>query len=219
MSDLGFPLPKAEFSLLEAFAKPRGFTPDKRFGALAGAGPEPEPAPAPEPEPEPETPPPAEDEAPDPVAEAFAQGFAAGHEQAQTEAQARAAEDAAAFEGLKLSFARLDAALEEELRLRLRDTVTALCEAALAPLAIDEDALMRRITRAASMLARADDERVIRLHPDDIKLIEPRLAEDWQVQPDPKLERGTVRIESQNGGVEDGPATWRLAIAEAMHQC
>ncbi|WP_067732511.1 FliH/SctL family protein [Novosphingobium naphthalenivorans] len=218
MSDLGFPVPKPEFSLLEAFARPGGFRPDKRFEALLDANaPQPEPEPEPAPPPEPAAA--AEEEQPDPVAEAFAQGFAAGHDQAQTEAQARAAEDAAAFEGLKLAFGRLDAALEEELRLRLRDTVVALCEAALAPLAIDEDALMHRITRAASMLARADDERLVRLHPDDIKLIAPQLSREWHVKPDATLERGTVRIESQNGGVEDGPATWRLAIAEAMHEC
>ncbi|MCJ2178257.1 FliH/SctL family protein [Novosphingobium album (ex Hu et al. 2023)] len=218
MSDLGFPLPKPEFNLLEVFAKPRGFRPDKRFEALQDEH-EPEQPPPTEPEPAPEPVPEPEEERPDPVAEAFAQGFSAGHEHAQSEAEARAAADAAAFEGLKLAFGRLDATLEEELRLRLRDTVVALCEAALAPLAIDEDALVRRITRAASMLARADDERLIRLHPDDIKLIAPRLSREWHVKADPTLERGTVRIDSQNGGVEDGPATWRLAITEAMHEC
>lgn len=215
MSDLGFPVPSPGFNLLEAFARPGGFTPDKRFGSVL---PQSEPKPEPEPEPEPEVPL-EEDNAPDPLAEAFSQGFAAGHAQASAEAATRAAEDAAALEGLALSFARLDSSLEEELRLRLRDTVAALCEAAIAPLAIDEDALMRRITRAVSMLSRADDERVLRLHPDDIKLVSPRLPEEWEVQPEPHLERGTIRIESQNGGVEDGPATWRLAIAEAMHRC
>lgn len=218
MSDLGFPVPKSEFNLLEAFARPGGFRPDKRFEALQDAH-EPAPQPAQELPPEPEPVPVLEEEQTDPVAEAFMHGFAAGHEQALAEAEARAIEDAAAFEGLQLAFGRLDSVLEEELRLRLRDTVIALCEAALAPLAIDEEALMRRIARAASMLARADDHRMVRLHPDDIKLLAPRLAQDWHVKPDATLERGTVRIESENGGVEDGPATWRLAIAEAMHEC
>lgn len=216
MSDLGFPLPKSEFSLIEAFARPRGFMPDKRFEPMLDSE---ESEPAPPPEPEPETPQAPPEEQPDPVAEAFAQGFAAGHDHARAEADARAAEDAAMREALNLSFGRLDAVLEEELRLRLRDTVIALCEAALAPLAIDEDALMRRIARAASMLARADDERLVRLHPDDLKLVSPRLSQEWRVKADASLERGTVRIESQNGGVEDGPETWRLAIAEAMHEC
>lgn len=211
MSDLGFPLPRSRFSLVEALSGPRGFTPDTRFGGEL-------PSPAPEPEPEPEVPF-VEEIAPDPVADAFNSGFAAGYEQATTEALERAAADAAAQEGLALAFTRLDAVLEEELRLRLRDTVAALCEAAIAPLALDPDALTRRIERAVSMLARADDERVVRLHPEDIKLVSPRLSEEWEVEPDPRLERGTIRIESANGGVEDGPATWRLAISEALHQC
>ena len=69
------------------------------------------------------------------------------------------------------------------------------------------------------MLARADDERLIRLHPDDIALLSPRFAADWQVAPDPALERGALRVETPNGGVEDGPDLWRRAIAEALHQC
>lgn len=215
MSDLGFSIPgpsgaNGRFSLLEALARPAGFQPDARYGG--GAGHEPLPAPSHQAEAPPE-------EAPDPVADAFNDGFVAGYQQAQSEAEARAVADGAAHEGLMLSFTRLDASLEEELRLRLRDTVAALCEAAIAPLALDPDALVRRIERAVSMLARADDERVVHLHPDDIRLTSPRLAEQWQVRPDPKLERGTIRIESPDGGVEDGPATWRLAIAEALHQC
>lgn len=210
MSDLGLPLPRSRFNLVEALAGPRGFTPDTRFGGEL---------PAPMPEPPRSEAPVAEEATLDPVAEAYNSGFTAGYLQAQNEAAAQTAADAAAHEGLTLSFARLDAALEEELRLRLHDTVAALCEAAIAPLALDGDALTRRIERAVAMLARADDERVVRLHPEDIKLISPRLLKEWQVEPDAKLERGTIRIQSANGGVEDGPATWRLAISEALHQC
>ena len=209
MSDLGFLIPKPGLSLLEALSQPSGFRADSRFGTLP-AGPIPaasEPVRLPEPE------------APDPVEEAFAQGFAAGYEQALGEAQAKADADAAARDGLALSLSRLDAVLEEELRMRLRETVAALCESAIAPLAIDQDALVRRIETAVSMLSRADDDRVIRLHPDDLALVSPRLSSEWQVDPDPRLERGTIRVETSNGGVEDGPATWRIAIAEALQRC
>jgi flagellar assembly protein FliH len=155
----------------------------------------------------------------DPKSAAYAEGYAAGLADAQAAAEERANDDAQAREALGLSFARLDKQLEEEFRLKLRDTVAALCEAAIAPLALDQDALMQRIERATSMLRRADDERVVRLHPDDIALVSPRLTSDWQVVPDPALERGALRMESGNGGVEDGPDSWRRAIAEALHQC
>lgn len=155
----------------------------------------------------------------DPVSDAFMKGYTQGLDAARAEAELSAQESAAAGEKLALSFARLDDQLEEQLRQRLRDTVVALCESAIAPLAIDPDLLTKRIAIAASMLARADDERVIRLNPQDLELLSPRLQADWTVEADPTLERGAIRVEGASGGVEDGPATWRRAIAEALHQC
>lgn len=199
------------FSLLEHLGGAGGFVPDWRFGRLnlpVRVAAEPvqevmvEPC-----------------EVLDPLAEAYARGHEAGYADARAQADLRAAEDAAAREGLALSFTRLDALLEEDLRRRLRDTVAALCEAAIAPLALDEDALVRRIGAAVAMLSRAEDERLIRLHPEDMALVAARFAREWNVQPDPALERGTIRVESQTGGVEDGPASWRHAIAEALHRC
>ena len=120
----------------------------------------------------------------DPVASAYAEGFAAGTAEARAKAEEEARDLADAQDRLALSFARLDKDMEEELRQRLRETVFALCETAIAPLALDEAALVRRVKLAVSMLARADDERVIRLHPDDIALVTPSLAQDWTIAPD-----------------------------------
>lgn len=191
---------------LQALSGGGGFRSDLRFappGAPPAAGAELHPQAEPE----------------DPLAIAFAEGYAAGATEAHARAAEQAAAEAAAREKLELAVARLDAELETELRQRLRDTVAALCETAIAPLALDEDALMRRIERAVSLLARADDERVIRLHPDDVALLGPRFATDWQVLPDPSMERGALRVETPSGGIEDGPDLWRRAIAEALHQC
>jgi flagellar assembly protein FliH len=87
------------------------------------------------------------------------------------------------------------------------------------PFALDIDALTARVERAVAMLARADDERVIRLHPDDLKLVAGKLDQQWAVLPDPALARGELRVETANGGVEDGPAQWRRALAEAFEAC
>lgn len=183
-----------------AFGASTGFVSDARYAAATPSAPLPE------------------TERADPLAQAWAEGFAAGAGQAQTEAALLARTEAEARTALALNFTRLDRDMAEELRQRLRDTVAALCEAALAPLALDEAALLRRIERATALFARADDERVIRLHPGDLALVSPRLAQDWRILPDPALERGALRIEAESGGVEDGPAQWRLAIAEALGQ-
>lgn len=192
----------ADLSLLINRGKGR-FAADRRFDA---AGPEPDrepvrttPAPLPR----------------DPVAEAQAAGFAQGLAAGRAEAEA----DSGSREKLCLSFARLDAERTEALRLALRDTVVALCEATLAPLALDGPALARRVERAVALFARADDECVIRLNPDDLTLAQDLLPGDWTFRPDPALARGALRVETKSGGAEDGPEQWRRAIAEALDLC
>ena len=174
-----------------------GFQSDPRFSPLANR-----------------TPPPG-----DPLAAAWQEGHAQGLAEARAEAEALAEAEAAARARIEISLGRLDGELAEALRQRLIDTVAALCEAALAPLALDRAALLRRVEAAAAMLQRAEDERVLRLHPDDLKLIAKDLPQGLEVLADPALERGALRIETSAGGVEDGPAHWRRAIAEALAQC
>jgi flagellar assembly protein FliH len=155
----------------------------------------------------------------DPLAEAHAAGFAEGVAAAHAQALADIAAEQGVRERLGFSFARLDAELAEALRQRLLDTVVALCEATLAPLTLDVPALARRVERATALFARADDERVIRLHPEDLAAVQPLLPADWTFTPDPALERGALRVETVSGGAEDGPEQWRRAIAEALDLC
>lgn len=180
-----------------------GFSRDLRFASAAAS-----PRPA---EPDPEV--------PDPLAIAYAEGHAAGYAEARAAAEAEALVDEAARRHFSFSFSRLDAELTEQLRHKLHETVTALSEAALQPLALDAGALARRVECAVSMFVRADDERVVRLHPDDLTLVATKLPPEWQFMPDASLERGALRIETTTGGVEDGPAQWRAAITEALRLC
>lgn len=187
---------------LAALAQGSGFARDTRFDAR----------------PVPITPP-ADPEPGDPLARAWADGFAAGEAEARAAADTRRVADDEARARLALSFARIDADLTEQLRDRLHATIQALCEATLAPVALDPALLARRAERAAAMLSRAEDDRVLRLHPDDLALIAAQLPADLPTSPDPQLERGTLRIETSQGGVEDGPEHWRRAIAEALARC
>ena len=188
-----------------------GFKPDTRFAAAEdNVQPPSEPGlPAPSLAPEPE----------DPVALAYTAGFTAGAAKADAEASERARIETEACEALALSFARLDREMVKQLEIRLRETVAALCETALAPLALDKAALLPRIERAAGMLARIDDDRVIRLHPEDLAFVSPQLCSDWKVKPDASLARGAIRVEGKNGGVEDNPEHWARTISEALAQC
>jgi flagellar assembly protein FliH len=158
-------------------------------------------------------------DAPDPFATAFAEGYATGLADARADADGRIAADAAAREALSLALARIDLDHVEAFAARLRETVTALCEATLSPLALDPVALAARAARAAGLFAEADGDVTIRLHPEDIALVAPALGGGWTVAHDPALERGAIRVENAAGGVEDGPAEWRRAIEDVLGQC
>lgn len=185
---------------LAALAQISSFAPDPRFAARGAPILE---APA----------------ASDPGAQAWEAGYAAGSAETQQGADQAAAELAAARSRIELALARLDTEQTEQLRQKLFAAIEALCEASLAPLRLDPGALAARVERAAAMLARADDQRILRLHPADLALVAHHLPEGLEVRPDPALERGALRLETANGGVEDGPAHWRRAIAEALAQC
>lgn len=185
--------------LYAALAGSAGFSCDPRFG---GGVPLPEPL-----------------EAEDPVARAWQDGHAAGFAEAHQAALEMAEAEAEGRARIELALARLDAELAEQLRQKLFATVEELCAAAIAPLALDKAALAARVERAAAMLARADDDKLLRLNPEDLKLVAKQLPKGLEVLEDPALERGALRIESQSGGVEDGPSHWRRAIAEALAQC
>lgn len=152
----------------------------------------------------------------DPVADAYARGFANGAETATAQAAAKAAADFAARHHIETALAAMEADAIDALAQRLQATVLALCGSVLADAAIAPDALARRAAAAAAMFARSTDDRVIRLHPEDLALVHGRLPEAWHCEPDPALERGALRVETADGGVEDGPAQWQAALAEVL---
>ena len=161
---------------------------------------------------------PAEPE-PDPLEEAFARGVAEGEAQARKEYDDRLLELEQRFAGMGKELAELAVDESDRLRNRLRETVVALCEETIAPLALDTQLLARRVEKAANMLMRAQDERHIRLHPDDLTAIRTLVSPDLSMEADPSLPRGSLRIETVDGGIEDGMASWQEAIREAVGQC
>lgn len=154
-----------------------------------------------------------------PVEDAFEQGFTEGYATASEEAERRAAQADAEREAITFAFARMDDLGAQEMAERLRQTVLALCEQAVLPLAIDAVGLSARITRAVAMLQRAQDERRVLIHPDDLALVHAHLPTGLVVEADPSVERGALRIETPDGGVEDGPSQWRRILAEAFREC
>ncbi|BBC72153.1 flagellar assembly protein H [Altererythrobacter sp. B11] len=156
---------------------------------------------------------------PDPLGDAFQRGYAEGVAEARAEAAREAAERQAAERRIELAFSALDEETAAEMRERLRLTVLALCEHAIAPLAVDPEGLANRVERAVAMLQRSQDERRVLLHPQDLALVRDRLPADLKAEADPSVERGALRIETSDGGIEDGPAQWRRILAETFREC
>jgi flagellar assembly protein FliH len=152
-------------------------------------------------------------------AEAFRRGFAEGSAQARRDAEEAERERDSRRTAIELAFARWDEASAAQLSERLRQTVLALCEATVLPLAIEPEGLATRIEKATAMLQRSLDERRVLLNPEDLAFVAGRLPEGLTIEPDASVERGGLRIETSDGGIEDGPAHWRRILAEAFEEC
>jgi flagellar biosynthesis/type III secretory pathway protein FliH len=147
---------------------------------------------------------------------AVQEAFAAGLTQGRAEGEEQLAAERASHERLRLSLGRLDETMRRALADRLAETVTNLCEATLAPLALDPGALQHRCTSAARLLGEAQDRLELHLHPDDIIGLNPEFAAGWRIVARPDFERGAVRIEGEDAGIVDGPAEWRAALTAAF---
>lgn len=156
---------------------------------------------------------------PDPEMEAYARGYAEGLAHAEEQAKATERERDERRAAIELAFARFDEQSAIELRERLRQTVHALCEEVIVPLSLDADLLSERVEKAAAMLQRAQDDQCVLLNPDDVPLVEGRLSPALSIRADPSVERGALRIETEDGGIEDGPIQWRRILAEAFREC
>jgi len=152
----------------------------------------------------------------DPVAQARTEAYAQGWADAQAAAAAEAAQNAAAHEALHIGFARLDAALAAQSAAWLAETVAALCEATLAPLALDREGLAARAIRAVEALADAEGTLTLRMNPDDHALVAPLLPADWSFRADPTLARGVLAVSGVEGGLIDDPADWPRTIRAAI---
>jgi flagellar assembly protein FliH len=193
----------------EAVGAPGGFCDAWPFGKAPEDWPCPDFA-SPPAEKEPAQPAPTSDL--DILAQAFAEGEAAGRAAALAEAEQFARHQRA----LRLSFRALDEAALEVLARELSDTVLALCDQMLADCAIDPDRLLARCQEAARRLGSGAGDAVLRLHPDDLAMLDDAALVGWQIVPDAALDRGGLLLEGADGAVADGPSEWRRAIAAAL---
>ena len=148
----------------------------------------------------------------DPVEAAHAAGFAEGMAAAQAQAQLQ--EDALLV-GIQaaLSGGRID---REALAGQLRQTVLFLVSKLVGEVGVAAERLAGRVEVASEMLADAAESALLRVHPDDVALLQGRLPDTVFAVGDASVARGSFVLESASTVVEDGPALWLDQLAQAM---
>jgi flagellar assembly protein FliH len=132
---------------------------------------------------------------------AYARGLADGR--ATVEAELAAERDAVALLAESLPELRPEPTLP--LALMLAETVDRLVREIVGEVDIDGLKLLGRAKAAAALIGEATQPARLRAHPEDAKLLD-KAALDVAVEPDARLERGAVLLETAEGWVEDGPA-------------
>jgi flagellar assembly protein FliH len=102
---------------------------------------------------------------------------------------------------------------------RLRETVLALCRQAIDEYSVSPEQLTTRIHAAVKLLATAHNERTIEVSPADLDMLRGTLPAEWKLLANAELARGAIRVATAEGGIEDGPDQWKLALEEAIRTC
>lgn len=161
----------------------------------------------------PAAPEPAQD-GPDPVEaaarEAFLQGFQEGDRLAREEAQA----DNDARVQLAAAVQHIAQSGEGTLAAMLSQAVVRLVGQIMGEVAIDEALLKDRCAAVAACIDSDEARAVLEVNPEDLHLLEEE-ATGVALAANPDLPRGTVRLATADGWVEDGPDI-RLARLKAL---
>jgi len=139
-------------------------------------------------------------------AEGFAAAVAARGEAAERDRALLADIVAALGQGLdRASFAT-----------RMRETVLHLVARLVGEVGVSSDLLTARVAAATELLADKTESALLRLHPDDVPLVERHLPATVFAAGDPHVARGGFVLESASTIVEDGPALWLDQLAGAI---
>jgi flagellar assembly protein FliH len=152
----------------------------------------------------------------DPVATAHAAGFAEGMAAAIAEIGDTNNRDRALLAELGTAL-RNESLLDREVMARqLRQTVMFLVSRLIGEAGISPDILANRIEAAAEMLADSAESALLRVHPDDIALLDGKLPKTVFAVGDANVARGSFVLESASTIVEDGPELWLEQLAQAI---
>jgi len=146
-------------------------------------------------------------------AAAFAQGFEEGRKAVED----MITDERAAIIQLAGSLEVLKPQPSQALAMLLSETVERLVRQIMGTVTIDRDTLIDRCERAAELIGEEAGPMRLRLHPDDLELLADAPI-DTPLVGDPHLLRGTIRLETDEGWIEDGPEARLERLRAALDQ-
>lgn len=152
----------------------------------------------------------------DPLADAHAAGYAEGLAAALAAAEQAAARDRDLMAGLGATLGATGRMDRERIARQIRETVLALTKKLVGEVGVSPDYLAARIENATELLADGAESALLRVHPDDVALLEGRLPKTIFAAGDASLPRGSFVLESASTVVEDGPELWLEQLAQAI---
>ena len=148
----------------------------------------------------------------DPIAAAHAAGYAEG----LAAAQCGHARDAALFAQLSVALRADDRIDRAGVARALRRTVLLLVTRLVGEIGVSPDMLARRIDAAVEMLTDVAESAMLRVHPDDVALLDGKLPRAIFPIGDATVARGGFVLESASTIIEDGPDLWLDQLAQAI---
>jgi flagellar assembly protein FliH len=152
----------------------------------------------------------------DPIAAAHAAGIAEGRAAALQEIEEVKAREASLLDQVSTALAQGAHFDRERMAGQLRQTVLHLVTKMVGEVGVAPDVLAGRIKAAVDMLADSAESALLRVHPDDLPLVEGKLPATVFAAGDPNVARGGFVIESASTIVEDGPDQWLEQLAAAI---
>jgi len=101
---------------------------------------------------------------------------------------------------------------------QLRQTVLFLVTKLVGEIGVAPELLARRIEAAAELLADSAEAAMLRVHPDDVALLEGKLPKAVFAIGDAAIVRGGFVLESASTIVEDNPELWLEQLAQAIER-
>lgn len=148
----------------------------------------------------------------DPIAVARAEGYAEGLAAAAAEENRdRALTDAIA----QALSGRVD---RDQVARHLRQTVLFLVSKIVGETGVAPDILAGRVEAATELLTDAAESAMLRVHPDDVALLEGRLPGTVFAVSDAAVARGSFVLEAASTIVEDGPELWLDQLSQAIER-